>query len=258
MQEQAKLIKARPGNFYWFATQLERFTLWQTLGVFCNSAYTESMVQKRTRRTWRVPNAIRKEFFETRLPIVSKTSKPILLNIGAISPRKRQLPLLDLANELFQTGLSFEMQFIGAANPRNDYGAKFLRQVELAEKNGFARYLGEKELPELIEALDAASALIHAPSEEAFGLVVAEALSRNLKLFGTNVGGIPDIARDVEAVELFPLDDSAALANAISRWLRLGTPHPQSAANDMRSRYHPEMVARRHIEIYREVLNTSS
>jgi glycosyltransferase involved in cell wall biosynthesis len=250
----AQAMNARLGSFLWCAALLERFTLPRTLGVFCNSAYTESVVKKYARQTWRVSNAVRREFFQTPLPSMSAIAKPILLNVGAISPYKRQLALLELAQELHREGHFFELQFIGAANPRDKYGASFLQRIETAARSGFARYLGTKSLAELIAALDAASALIHVPSEEAFGLVVAEALARNLKFFGTKVGGLIDIASGIEGAELFTLEDSSALKSAIGQWLRSGCPRPESAAREMQRRYDPGVIALRHAGIYRTVI----
>ena len=250
----ARAMKARVGSYLWCAALLERFTLPRTLGVFCNSAYTESVVGKYARQTWRVPNALRREFFQTLLPSTLATAKPILLNIGAISPYKRQLALLELAEELHREGHSFELQFIGAADARDKYAAIFLQRIDAAARIGFARYLGTKSPAELIATLDAASALIHVPSEEAFGLVVAEALARNLKFFGTKIGGLIDIASGVESAELFPLEDSSGLKSAIAKWLRSGCPRPESAAREMQRCYDPEVIALRHAEIYREVI----
>jgi glycosyltransferase involved in cell wall biosynthesis len=205
------------------------------------------------RQTWLVPNAVRREFFETPLPNKATNSKPIILNIGAISPYKRQLELLELARDLHRDGNIFEARFIGAADRKSKYGAAFLDQIAVAEDDGFARHLQTTPLPELIANIDAALALVHIPAEEAFGLVVAEALSRDLKFFGTAVGGVPDIARGVECAELFPLDSPEALRTAIASWLNSGCPEPRSAAEEMNSRYHPEVIAKRHVEIYREI-----
>jgi glycosyltransferase involved in cell wall biosynthesis len=257
MRELAKLLNASVGSYLWSAAVLERFALSRTGGVLCNSAYTESVVRPRCHRTWRVPNALRDSFFEP-LPAVSASPlKPKLLNVGVIGPRKRQLDLLLLAEELHRLGHQFELQFIGAANSRDPYVTAFYRQIENAELNGFARYLGEKSLPDLISLMDSASALVHGPSEEAFGLVVAEALARNLKFFGTHVGGIPDIAQGIEGAELFRLDDESGLATAIGQWLQAGCPRPKTAAREMRLRYHPDVIAERHSEIYAEVLRNS-
>jgi glycosyltransferase involved in cell wall biosynthesis len=251
----ARALRSRVGTYHWCAAQLERFALPRTLGVFCNSAYTESVVRPFARRTWRAPNALRREFLEMPLPNKATNSKPIILNIGAISPYKRQLELLELARDLHLDGNIFEARFIGAADRKSKYGAAFLDQIAVAEGDGFARHLQTRPLPELMANIDAALALVHIPAEEAFGLVVAEALSRNLKVFGTNVGGVRDIAEGVEGAELFPVGNDDALAAAIGNWAQKGCPQLASAAAEMRRRYHPEVIAKRHVEIYHEVLS---
>ena len=253
MAELARLFRARVGSFSWLAARLENFTLKRTAGVFCNSAYTEQLVKPRTPRTWRVPNPLREQFFAPSVePPPSR--KCALVNVGLVTPRKRQLELLDVARALRQQGLDFEFQFIGQATPNNPYAEAFFERIRPMEKEGFARYSGLKPTHELIQALDAASALIHFPSEEAFGLVVAEALARDLKFFGARVGGIPDIADKVPEAELFGVDDWHGLTSGIGQWIRRGYLRAAGAAPIMRARYHPEVIARRHLEIYRAVL----
>ena len=86
---------------------------------------------------------------------------------------------------------------------------------------------------------------------EAFGLVVAEALARNCKLFASKIGGIPDIASGVEGAEVFDLAGIAGLRAAVVRWLASGSRRLSSAAHIMRERYHPDVIAERHVHIYR-------
>jgi hypothetical protein len=64
---------------------------------------------------------------------------------------------------------------------------------------------------------------------------------------------VVDIAAGVDGAELFAPDDFAGLENALARWLAAAAPAPRHAAETMRQRYHPEAVARRHLEIYREI-----
>ena len=103
--------------------------------------------------------------------------------------------------------------------------------------------------------MDGAGALVHFPLEEAFGLVVAEALARGLKFFGSRVGGIIDITEGVPGAELFAAEDWPGLGEAIAAWIQRGCPRPQTAAEVMRQRYHPSIIARQHVGIYREVLD---
>jgi glycosyltransferase involved in cell wall biosynthesis len=248
---------ARFGTYLWWAARLEDFSLHRTAGVFCNSEYTQRLVQPRTRRTWRVPNAVRPQF----LGLPSEPHRPgrcVLLNIGVIAPHKRQLELLDVAQQLHRQGLEFEFQFIGQGAPGAGYTTAFLDKIKPMEAAGYARYLGLKPAGELMDCLDRSSALVHFPSEEAFGLVVAEALARNLKLFVARLGGIPDIADGAPGAELFGPEDWSGLTAAVARWMRDGFPRPVGAAEIMGRRYHPDVIARRHLEIYREVLSTRS
>ena len=179
---------------------------------------------------------------------------PVLLNVGMMEPRKQQVQLLQLAGKLWRRGLKFELHFAGGWNPRKEYGAAFACELAVAEQAGYARHIGMLPADRLISAMDAAPALIHAPTEEAFGLVVAEALARNQKFFGFATGGVADIARGVEGAELFEPSNWPALEEAIARWIAAGCRRPTSAASTMRERYHPLVIARRHVEIYREVL----
>jgi glycosyltransferase involved in cell wall biosynthesis len=154
--------------------------------------------------------------------------------------------------------LKFEVQFVGVASAETAYGRTFWERIGAAEKAGYARFLGSKSREELIALYDGASGVVHFPGEEAFGLVVAEALARGVKMFGARVGGIVDIAGEVPGVELFDVEDWRGLGAALAGWMRAGCPPAGGGADLMRARYHPEVIARRHLEIYREVLHRKS
>ncbi len=255
MRAIAEIYGARVGSFHWLAARLETLALRRTAGVFCNSDYTETLVGPRSRKTWRVANALRLPFFAPPAAFTSGPDRLVILHIGVLEPRKQQVELLQAARHWHECGLKFELQFIGRRSTDTDYGRRFARELAIAEATGYARHIGTLPTGPLIATLDAAHALIHFPTEEAFGLVVAEALARNLKFFGSNVGGVPDIAQDVESAELFAPDDWVGLGNAINRWIMADCPRPSTAAATMRERYHPLVIARRHLEIYQEVLS---
>ena len=252
MDEIARLFKARMGSFYWLAARLENFTLRRTSGVLCNSIYTEGLVRPRTSKTWLMPHALRAKFFEP--PPDSGPRPCVLLNAGVVSPRKQQLELLDVAAALHRQGLKFEFHFIGIIPPSEPYAEVFMERIKSAEAKGYARYLGTLPEAELVAFFDSGAGLIHFPTEEAFGNVVGETLARNLKFFGTRTGGILDITEGVPEAELFATDDWAGLTESLARWIGQGHPRPKDAAAVMRRRYHPEVVAQRHLEIYHEVI----
>lgn len=253
MAEMARLFRPRIGSFNWLAARLENFALRRTDGVLCNSLYTENLIRERTSKTWLAPHAIRLAFFDSPPGPVSRPC--VLLSAGVVSPRKRQLELLAVAETLHQSGLKFELRFIGFVPPE-PYAATFLEKIKSVEGKGYARFMGTVPENELVSCYDTAAGVIHFPTEEAFGNVVGEALARNLKFFGADLGGIKDIAREVPGAELFARDDWAGLTDALARWIKAGHPRPEQAAEVMRQRYHPEVIAQRQLDIYREALRT--
>ena len=252
MAELARLFKAPIGSYGWLTAKLENLTLPLTVGVLCNSSYTESMVSKRAKKTWRVSNPIRASFFKPSSRF-GKNAKPIILNIGNISPRKRQVETLEMMKTLNEHGYEFEVRFIGSCTA-NQYARRFLQKIDEVAHLGYAHYMGSINEVDLVTTMDKADALCHFPSEEAFGLVVAEALSRNLKVFGSSTGGILDITNGIEGVELFDADDWSSIRCAVSNWILSGYPHLVRANLTMEERYHPQVIAARHVEIYNEVL----
>lgn len=253
MRVVSEVHRARPFTFEWIAARLEGFTLPKTCGVFCNSRYTEELVRSCAKRTWLVPNALRARFFVPPT-VVQPRSLPVLLNIGVIDPRKSQHEILKMADQLRRRQARFKLGFVGRLHQATSYGAQFKELIDRAQAIGHVDYLGERSETELIKLMDNADALIHAPSEEAFGLVAAEALARDLRLFGFKVGGLSDICNGVDGAELVDPNNFSALEESVFKWLSSGAPKASGGAERMLERYHPEVIARRHLAIYDEVL----
>lgn len=248
-----KIIRSKPRLYWKLQTLLQRIALPRFDGVFCNSAYTESCLKPSAKKTWRVDNPIRQDFLNPlENPIRSDT--PVLINVGIFQERKRQLELLNLAKNLHEQGVEVIFRFVGQI-PDDDYGRQCRVLLDEGTNAGYAQYMGMKTSAELVTEMDHAHGMIHCPSEEAFGLVVAEGLSRGLKFFGSAVGGIQDITQNIPGCELFHADDWAGLATAVTFWINNGAPRQADAAPLMVERYAPEVIARRHLEIYQELIS---
>ena len=204
----------------------------------------------RARKTWGVPNPIRSKFFRdsTDTPV---TDIPQIINVGLVSPRKRQLELLREAAKMWASGVGFRIVFAGGI-PDDPYGKAFANEITHAEQNGYASHVGFLNIDGLIQLMDQSHGMIHCPTEEAFGLVVAEGMARGLKFFGSDLGGIRDIADGMMEAELHA--DLISLMGGVRRWLDQGAPRAESSRAEIAKRYHPQVVATRHVEIYREVL----
>jgi glycosyltransferase involved in cell wall biosynthesis len=253
MQQIYRMRLLGANSYYWLASTLESHALGRTAGVFCNSRHTRSLVEARTHDTWLVPNPLRTEFFTSPTDKKHANVIPVFLVIGVVTPLKRPLEILQAMKSLHDAGHAFKVRFIGGHSPDSPYGSRFQKLLDEGIHKGYADYLGIMEIKKIIQCMDEADALIHFPEEEAFGLVVAEALSRNLKIFAARIGGIPDILEGVEGAELH--EDFHSLKKGIATWLETGAREPGHGAGVVRSHYHPKVIGSRHLEIYREVLS---
>jgi glycosyltransferase involved in cell wall biosynthesis len=99
--------------------------------------------------------------------------------------------------------------------------------------------------------------MIHAARQEAFGLVVVQAMACGLPVVATAVGGVAETVGDGESGRLVPAGDLAALAGAIRELLvdSATRAHMATMALDRaRSHYSGRMCALRHLALYESLL----
>ena len=244
------LMDAR--SYYWLASRLETHALGRTAGVLCNSKHTQSLVEGRAKKTWLVANPLRPAFLDTPTTNVPREKLPVFLVVGAASRLKRPLEILETMGTLYEAGHRFKLRYIGGHSKSHSYGARFQGLLDEHAHLGYAEHAGAMDEVDLIRAMDGADALIHFPLEEAFGLVVAEALARGLKVFAAQVGGIPDILVGADGAEMFT--DFNSLRRGIEDWMEAGCPRPSGNLSLMGLRYSPKVVGEKHLQIYREIL----
>jgi len=251
------LTSAKNFNYYWFARHLETFALRRVQGVITISPYVEGLVAPLTPRTWFIPNALQ-EFFFTPSPARQRQPGPArLVNVGVISPRKRQVELLEQLAKL-RREVEFEITFVGKANSSDPYAARFAGLLAACQSahNGFTHvtFLEDRDF---LKLYDYADAMIHFSKEESFGLTFAEALARNLPLFASDVGAIQQITEGIPVCQVFGVDDFHGLVASLRTWIENLSNTESRACNPNRvieSRYHPMVIASDHLKVYREIL----
>jgi glycosyltransferase involved in cell wall biosynthesis len=253
----AQLHQSRFGSYQWFAARFEDFTLPRTAGIICISDYVKNLVGKYQVETWIVPNAIQGMFFDFPRTHAPSAGRPLLINVGVVSERKRQQQLLAVLETLREEGMGFDTLFVGTSSPHG-YARDFAAALAQANrKHGGFEHINYLDEASFCQLYDRASAMIHFSNEESFGLTFAEAIARGLYLFASDVGAIRDIARGVEQVQIFGVDQWGEMKNAVRRWLaaeEYKQARPARPPTEFWQRYDPVSVARRHLEIYREVL----
>jgi glycosyltransferase involved in cell wall biosynthesis len=255
------LTKAKYFNYHWFARHLETFALGRVRGVIAISPYVDALVAPLTPRTWFIPNALQVFFFTPGLARQRQLGPARFVNVGVISPRKRQVELLEHLVEL-RREVEFEITFVGKANPSNPYAKRFSELLAACQgAHGGFRHVPFLEDLDFLNLYDSADAMIHFSKEESFGLTFAEALARNLPLFASDVGAIRQIAEDIPICQVFAVDDFRGLVATLKTWTQ-NRSNTESRAKDpnsiIESRYHPRAIAKHHLRVYREILSSHS
>lgn len=115
--------------------------------------------------------------------------KPLVLNVGILEPRKNQEGLLNLAIELWDEGVDFELHFVGRINPH--FGKPIEKKIKRARKSGYPVFLHSKQSDGLLlDLYSRARFTVFNSIAEGFGLPVVESLWL----------GVPCVARSLPSL----------------------------------------------------------
>jgi glycosyltransferase involved in cell wall biosynthesis len=247
----AQIKSSPPFSFNWLAARLEAFTVPRTNGVVCITNYTRAAVESLARKTWVVPNAVDKSFFEIkRQPVIPQR----ILCVANVDSRKNQNALLRSLDSL-DAGRNFELIFLGRARREDAYGREFF---ELVAARPWSRHEGYADREALKNHLALASGLVLPSLEDNCPMVILEAMAAGIPVAAARVGGVPDLVRDGETGILFDPRDGKAMTAAVAGLMSdAAAARAARAREEALTRFHPATIARRHVEIYREVLESA-
>jgi glycosyltransferase involved in cell wall biosynthesis len=251
MRSLAKLNRARPFSFFWLAARLEGFVLPRAGGVVCITSYTRNLVQNRARQTWIVPNAVDQSFFEVNAA-PDPAGPPVGLCVGQICGYKNQNAFIQSLDALAGEK-KFRIVFLGRVS-RDAYGTEFLK---LVKERPWCEHAGWAGRDELQERMRAASFIAHPTREDNCPMVVLEAMAAGVPVFASKIGGVPDLIEPEKTGLLCDPDRPESLREAVAKLLAGRDFARQMAATakaEALRRFHPQVIAERHLEIYRQIL----
>lgn len=255
MRSVARAMHAPLFSYHWFHSLLESLAIRKTDAVFCNSEYTESLVRPLNSRVVRMPNAVRKIFYSP-LPLPDPPAAKALrlLVVGLICSYKQPLEILR-ALQVWRQGShpAFHASFLGALSGEKLYCRRFTEEMDAARSQGWADHRSAVGSAELRDIMDHSDILIHIPTEEAFGLVVAEAMLRGLQIVAGRTGGLSDFQKLYPGIRMVnptnPADWLLALPQRHSGMLPRISPKSWDSM-----KFHPGQIACRHLEAYHQLL----
>ena len=247
----SKVNKAKPFSFLWLHAQLEKVTLPRTDGIICITDYTRQAVAKLARRTWVLPNAVDPSFFNIHpSPDFPRT----ILCIGNISLRKNQNAFIRSLDSL-ASKTKFKLLFLGASVRENPYDSEFF---SLLSTRPWCAYEGLADREKLKSYLERATFVALPSLEDNCPMVVLEAMAAGVPVLASNVGGVPELIEDGVTGLFCNPDEPASFLRGVEKILNdadFAARLAVAAKKEALTRFHPAVIAKRHVEIYREVLN---
>jgi len=245
---------ARPENqssvYYKLAALLEGYCLKRTGGVVSISRYTEDLVKDLTPRTWLLPNAVDRRFFEV---TPGHPPVPRILFVGSIDERKNPLGLLRACEPMLRAG-ACTITFAGQGNASSLYVQNFLNVSASIPGVELAGFIGRDEL---VSQFGRSTLLVLPTFEDNCPMVVLEAMAAGLPVAASRVGGVPDLITHDQDGLMFDPKDPAEVRACIERLVK----EPETRARlgaagriAAQERFHPRVIAAAHLEIYRDVL----
>jgi glycosyltransferase involved in cell wall biosynthesis len=150
-------------------------------------------------------------------------SVPLIVRIGIIEPRKNQKELLEVACQLWDAGLKFELIFVGRVNPH--FGKPIEKLIKRAKKSGYPVQLISKQSDErLLNLYTKAHFTVFNSITEGFGLPVVESLWLGLPCISSR---LPSLSTYFDQTTCISVESQADLQSAMTRWLT----HPEELDN---------------------------
>jgi glycosyltransferase involved in cell wall biosynthesis len=246
----AKVERARPFSFWWNAARLETFTVPRALGVVCITNYTRDAMAGLAKKTWLVPNAVDESFFDVQ-PEIPPGQPPVIVCVGVISQRKNQNAFIRALDPL-AARQKIRLVFLGGGFPNDPYVREFF---ELLRLRSWCEHHGFVDRGQLKTWLRGATLLALPSLEDNCPMTVLEAAAAGVPVVAANVGGVPDLITDGKTGLLCDPLSAASMSGAVEKILaqpELARALATEARRSARVRFHPAVIARRHLEIYRE------
>lgn len=198
-----------------------------------------------------IPNFVDPRRFRPRPEHKSRyveAGEAMIVHASNFRPIKRTPDLVRAFAHLLRMGVRARLVFLGEG-PERPETARLARELGVRER---VRFLPPTPHPE--EVIGAADLLWLHSQEESFGLAALEALASGVPVVAARVGGLSEVVHEGTTGRLVELGDvysQAAVSAELLADPRLLAGMRRAAREDARTRFNPERIAARYLELYR-------
>ncbi|HVS20955.1 MAG TPA: glycosyltransferase, partial [Pyrinomonadaceae bacterium] len=201
------------------------------------------------------PSVSAPEMYAFRRKLGVKNDERMILAVGRLSREKAQIDLLHAFKKLSDTDAELNARLVIVGDgPERENLEMTAASLGISDRVIFT---GQVKNVEVYYA--AADVLANPSDSEGSPYVLLEAMSANLPIVATAVGGVPEMVENNQTALLVPASDPQALADAIARVLKdeqLAQRLAASASTLGTFRFSPERYVRSLAKIYREVTSS--
>jgi glycosyltransferase involved in cell wall biosynthesis len=201
----------RGGLTYRSIQRLEKRVLTSVDGLVFVSQAALAEVRSTVAGTEHVPAAVIPNFRCDDVQVRDPGLQPPadLVTVGSLQSRKNHIYLVEVIAEAAKLGRRCSLDIIGEGETRQSL-------VDLAQQLGVLddiHFLGSQSNPRAL--MPGYKLYVHTALQEAFGIVLIEAMAAGLPVLAGRVGGVPEVLDEGRAGWFWPLDDPAAAARIL-------------------------------------------
>lgn len=231
---------------------MTNYVLKRTRHLILISPYVKEEVENLTNaKTYLIENPIREEFFN----IVNREEENRIFCLGIIGSRKDQLTAIKSMLLVKKEFPDAELRIAGKV-----IDEQYFEEInEFILKNNLTnvKFLGQLNTEQIKEEYSRCSLLVLPSKQETAPMVIAEAMSCGKPVVATKVGGISYMVEDNENGFLFEKGNDKILAEKIALLLKdkeLRKKFGKKAKEIAEKRWKVEIIAKKHLQVYKEIL----
>lgn len=198
----------------------------------------------------RMENVVNDSFFENK-PIVKDDSLKHLLHVSCFDNKSKNIKgLLRAVKAVAETRKDFKLTLVGTGA---DWQTCYDYAQELQFPQGMLEWAGGCTPSEVSDYMHKSDAFLFFSRYENAPVVISECLASGLPIVSSRAGGIPEMVSDESGI-FVDVEDETAFASAINYMLDHYKEYDRKKMQDKASKYSFDMVGRKLMNLYKEVI----